>query len=138
MIPANDPLVGILLVFDLIDVLPGVLGKSNVRAGLLRIQAADTSLDLHAVTVLAAHQNTTDFGLAAGASVPSYLADHVTADCHAGVLALSFSLSRSVTHARLPSAASGPRTCEASPYGMYPISRSEERATKRSSNGRPS
>src|SRR5258708_6166811 len=138
MIPAHDPLVGILLVFDLIDVLPGILGESNVRAVLPRVQAANASLNLHAVAALAAHQNTTDFGLDAGASVPSYLANHITAHRHPRTLAVFFSLSGSVTHARLISDASEPRTCEESPYGMYPISRFEERATKRSSNGRPS
>src|SRR5258708_28218405 len=36
MIPTPDPFVGILLVFDLIDVLPGFLGECNVIACLVR------------------------------------------------------------------------------------------------------
>src|SRR5258708_26988481 len=135
MIPARDRLVGILLVFALIDVFPGIVGESNVCAGLLRVQAANASLNLHAVAALAAHQNTTDFGLDAGASVPSYLANHITAHRHPRALAVFFSVPGPVTHASPIPDASEPRTCEESPYGMYPISRFEERATKRSSTG---
>src|SRR5262249_60209448 len=39
MVPANDFCVGILLVFDLVDVLPGILSECDVGAALRRVDA---------------------------------------------------------------------------------------------------
>jgi hypothetical protein len=63
VIPTHDSIVGVLFVFDLVNMFPSVLGKSSVGAGFISIRACDASLNFDPVWTVLSDQNSTDFGL---------------------------------------------------------------------------
>ena len=69
VIPAHDALTGELLIFYGIDVLPGVLGKSNVGASLFGIFPLDTGADLNVLVFILSDQHPADLGGHGGAGV---------------------------------------------------------------------
>src|SRR5579884_403966 len=63
VIPADNLMVRIFLVLDLIYMFPGVLGKRNVRAALRGIHAGDASLHSHALIFNIANEDATNLSL---------------------------------------------------------------------------
>ena len=54
VIPAHNAMVGILLIFDLINVLPGILGECDVGASFFGVRAGNRRLNFNSAgTVLA-------------------------------------------------------------------------------------
>ena len=85
VIPAEDALVGIIAVFDFVDVLPGVLREGATCAPpWAAFTPAIARLDLDVRlrwTPFLADQDAADFGLAVGAGVLANLAHHARRHC---------------------------------------------------------
>src|SRR5262249_29273512 len=67
MVPSHDLGVGILLVLDLVDVLPGILGEGDMGAALRGVDTGNASLDDGAILVRAANQHAAHLSLHGGA-----------------------------------------------------------------------
>src|SRR5262249_49885639 len=62
VIPANNPLVGILLVLDLINMLPSVLRECDMGAGFLSISSWNAGLNSNFPGPVLPNQNAANFG----------------------------------------------------------------------------
>src|ERR1700694_4200297 len=125
VIPADDPLVGIILVFDFVDVLPGILRKSNVGTGLSGVDAGNTGFNLQSPVLLATDKHSAHLRLALRPRVLTYATENVTVDDQHGSLDLHFRLGRQDFRLSTASEAS---TSGSSPAIKYPISRPCDRA----------
>ena len=61
VVPADNLLVRVLFVLDLIYMFPGVLGEGNVRATLGGIDSGDAGFYGHALMLCIANQHAADF-----------------------------------------------------------------------------
>src|SRR5258708_3227257 len=143
MVPADNLHLWKLLVFDLVNVLPGVLGKGDVGPALRGVDSRNASFDQSAVLLHAADQHSAHFGFHGSAGVLAYFArdlrlhdDHrLGFDFH---LNFNFRRHGDASGARTCGtiAASGRSTAFSSPAIRYASSRSPARATKASKSGR--
>ena len=85
MVPADDAILGILFVFDLVDMFPSVLGKCDVGAGLLCIFAWNACLNLNPPGTVLSNQHSADFRLDRGARVLANLAHNFTLNYESGL-----------------------------------------------------
>ena len=104
VIPADDALVRKVFVFDLVDMLPSILGEGDVGSRLRRIQAGNPRGDVHPIAVFFADEHAADFGFAIGTRVLPDLTKHFAFDNYARLALVGFAFShggRSV-RGRLP------------------------------------
>ena len=78
MIPAHNAVIGIVTVLDLVDVLPRVLGKSDVGTRLRGVDPRDAGLNDRRLAILTTDQDATNLCFAAGARVLADLPYDVT------------------------------------------------------------
>ena len=86
MVPTDNAMAGILGIFNLVDVFPGVLCKGDVSTALRSIQARDARIHLHLPITFVSNQNAAHFGLRARARMLSNLPENVSVDQDVGTL----------------------------------------------------
>src|SRR5581483_6184218 len=85
VVPANNFLVGILFVLDLVNVLPGILGKGDMSATLRGVVALDASFNRHPLMLRAADEHAADFGLHRATGMLADLARDLSFHYHHGL-----------------------------------------------------
>src|SRR5262249_17731243 len=80
VIPAHDPLAGVLLVLHRVNVLPGILRERDVGSGLVGVLPFDAGRDLNAVILVLADQYSANLSCAGSTGMLPDLAHNFAVD----------------------------------------------------------
>src|SRR5262249_35258646 len=126
VVPANNLLLGIVFILNLVNVLPGVLSESDMGSALGGVVTLDAGLNHHPLVLGAADQHPANFGFHRGASVLANLARDFSLHYNYGLRGYpDFYFGRLCHHCDAPIAIS-PNTCFLSPAIRYATSPSAE------------